>query len=64
MEFVGLEILGWKILAHNYYSEDDVLAHSHSDCSDFLEAVEKADFVEFLDNDSSTFAGPVGDLDK
>ena len=31
--------------------------------SDILETVEKADFVEFLDDDSSTFTGCEGDLD-
>ena len=52
-----------KISAHNYYSDDDVSAHSNSD-SDILETVEKADFVEFLDDDSSTLAGSSeGDLD-
>jgi hypothetical protein len=30
--------------------------------SDILEMVEKADFVEFLDDDSSTLAGSEGDL--
>ena len=51
MEFVGQEILVLKIPAHDYYSDDDVLAHSNSD-SDILATVEKADFVEFLDDDS------------
>ena len=63
MEFVGQEILGLKIPAHDYYySDDDVLAHSNSD-SDILATVEKADFVEFLDDDSSTLAGSEDDLD-
>ena len=62
MEFVGQEILVLKIPAHDYYSDDDVLAHSNSD-SDILATVEKADFVEFLDNDSSTLAGSEADLD-
>jgi hypothetical protein len=56
MEFVGQEILVLKIPAHDYYSDDDVLAHSNSD-SDILATVEKADFVEFLDDDSSTLLG-------
>ena len=43
--------------------DDDFLALSDSD-SDSLETVEKADFVEFLDNDSSTLAGIEGDLAK
>ena len=51
MEFVGQEILVLKIPAHGYYSDDDVLAHSNSD-SDILATVEKADFVEFLDDNS------------
>ena len=62
MEFFGQEILGLKILAHDYYSDDDVLAHSNSD-TDILTTVEKADFVEFLDDDSSTLAGSEDDLD-
>ena len=62
MEFVGQEILLLKIPAHDYYSDDDVLAHSNSD-SDILATVEKADFVEFLDDDSSTLAGSEDDLD-
>ena len=56
MEFVGQEILGLQIPAHDYHSDDDVLAHSNSD-SDILATVKKADFVEFLDDDSSTLAG-------
>ena len=51
MEFVGQEILVLKIPADDYYSDDDVLAHSNSD-SDSLATVEKADFVEFLDDES------------
>ena len=62
MEFVGQEILVLKIPAHDYYSDDDVLAHSNSD-SDILATVEKADFVEFLDDDISTLAGSEDDLD-
>ena len=62
MEFVGQEISVLKIPAHDYYSDDDVLAHSNSD-SDILATVEKADFVEFLDDDSSTLAGSEDDLD-
>ena len=51
-----------KIPAHVYYSDDDVLAQSNSD-SEILATVEKADFVEFLDNNSSTLAGSEDDLD-
>ena len=53
-----------KILHHkDYHSNDDVSALSGPD-SDISETVEKADFVEFLDNDSSTtLAGSEADLD-
>ena len=59
MDFVGQKILGFKIPAHGHYSDDDVLGHSHSD-SDILETVEKADFVEFSDDYSSTSSGSEG----
>ena len=62
MIFFGQEIWGLKNPAHDYHSNDDVSALSVSD-SDILETVEKADFVEFLDNDSSTLAGSEGDFD-
>ena len=63
MEFFGPEILGLKIPAHDCHSNDDVSALNNSD-SDILATVEKADFVEFLDNDSSsTLAGSEADLD-
>ena len=39
--------------AHDYYSDDDVSVHSHSE-SDILETVEKADAVEFSDYNSSS----------
>jgi len=51
MEFFGQEILGPKIPAHDYHSDDDVSALNNSD-SNILATVEKADFVEFLDDDS------------
>ena len=51
MEFFGQEILELKIPAHDYHSDDDVSALTNSD-SDILATVEKADFVDFLDNDS------------
>ena len=51
MELFGQEILGLKLPAHDYHSDDDVLALNNSD-SDILATVEKADFVEFLDDDS------------
>ena len=56
MEFFVQEILRLNILAQDYHSNDDVLAVSDSD-SDILETVEKADFVEFLGDNSSTLAG-------
>ena len=56
MEFFVHEILRLKILAQDYHSDDDVSAISDSG-SDILVTVEKADFVEFLDDDSSTLAG-------
>ena len=51
MELFGQEILGLKIPAHDYHSDDDASALNNSD-SDILATVEKADFVEFLDDDS------------
>jgi len=45
-----------KIESQDSYSDDDVSAISDSD-SDVLLTVEKADIVEFLDDDSSTLAG-------
>ena len=51
MEFFGKEILALKIPAHDNHSDDDVSAHNNSD-SDILATVEKADFVEFLDDDT------------
>ena len=62
MEFVGHEIWGLKIPAHDYHSDDDVSELSNSD-SDILATVEKADFGEFLDDNSWTLAGSEGDLD-
>ena len=62
MEFLVLEILRLHIASQDYHSNDDVLALSDSD-SDESEAIEKADFVEFLDNNSSTLARPEGNLD-
>ena len=62
MEFFGPEILGLKIPAHDCHSNDDVSALNNSD-SDILATVEKADFVEFLDDDSYMLAGSDGDLD-
>ena len=57
MEFFVQEILRLNILAQDYYHpDDDVSAISDSD-SDILETVEKADFVEFLGDNSSTLAG-------
>ena len=56
MEFFVHEILRLQILAQDYHSDDDVSAISDSD-SDVWVTVEKADIVEFLDDDSSTLAG-------
>ena len=53
MEFFVQEILWLNILEQEYHSDDDISAISDSD-SDILETVEKADFVEFLDNDTYT----------
>ena len=62
MEFLILEILSLNIASQDYHSNDDISALSGSD-SDISETVEKADFVEFLDNDRSTLAGSETDLD-
>ena len=62
MEFLVLEILRLNIASQDSDSDDDVSALSGSD-SDILETAEKADFVEFLDDNSSTFAGSEADLD-
>ena len=51
MESFVQKILRLNILEQEYHSNDDVSAISDSD-SDILETVEKANFVEFLDNDS------------
>ena len=62
MEFLVLEIWQLNIASQGSDSDDDVSVLSGS-VSDILEMVEKADFVEFLDDDSSTLAGSEGDLD-
>ena len=64
MEFVGQEILVPKNFWHttSHYSDDDALAHSNSD-SNILATIEKADSVEFLDNNISTLARAEGNLD-
>ena len=61
MEFLVQEILRLNIASQDSDSDDDVSALSSSD-SDILETVEKADLVEFLDDDSSTLAGSEADL--
>ena len=61
MELLVLEILQLNIASQGYHSNDDFSALSGS-VSDILETVEKADFVEFLDNDISTLAGSEGDF--
>ena len=50
------EIVGRKIEPQDSYSNDNISVISDSD-SDILETLEKADFIEFLDNNSSTLAG-------
>ena len=62
MELFVQKIIGRKIESQDFNSDDDVSAIIDSD-SDILETVEQADFVEFLDNDSSTLAGSEADLD-
>ena len=49
--FSDRRFLGLKIPAHDCHSGDHVLAPNNSD-SDILATVEKAGFVEFLDDDS------------
>ena len=61
MELFAQQILR-KILTLDYHSDDDISAIGHSD-SDILETIEKADIVEFMDDDSKTLAGSEGDLD-
>ena len=61
MEFLVQEILQLNVASQDSDSDDDVSALSGFD-SKILETVEKADFVEFLDNDSSTLAGSEGDF--
>ena len=56
MELFLQKILQLNILAQDYHSNDDVSAISDSD-SDILETVEKANIVEFFNDDSSTLAG-------
>ena len=46
------EIVGLKIPAHDHHSDDDVSALNNNSHSDILATAEKADFVEFLDDDS------------
>ena len=62
ISFSVLESLRLNIASRNYHSNDDVSVLSGSN-SDISETVEKADFVEFLDNDNSTLAGSEADLD-
>ena len=56
MKLFVQKILGRKIESQDFSSDDDVLAIIDSD-SKILETVEKANIVEFLNNDSSTLAG-------
>ena len=59
MELFVEKIVGRKIESHEFNSDDDFLAIIDSDSdSDILETVEKANIVEFLNDDtSSTLAG-------
>ena len=61
MELFVQQILRLKFLAQDYHSDDDVSAINDSD-SVVLETVEKADFVGFFDDDSSTSTGSEGDF--
>ena len=62
MEFLVQEILRPNIASQDSDTDDDVSALIGSD-SDILEMIEKADFAEFLDDNSSTLAGSEDDLD-
>ena len=58
MKLFVQKILGRKIESQDFSSDDDVLAIIDSDSdSDILETIEKANIVEFLNDDSSTLAG-------
>ena len=57
MEFFVQAIVGRKIESQDSYSDFDVLAISDSDSDILLETIEKANIVEFLDNDSTMLAG-------
>ena len=63
MQLFVQPILGLKILVQDYHSDDDICSAISDSDSNILVTVEKADFVEFLDNNSSTLAGSEGDLD-
>ena len=56
MELFVQKIVGRKIESQDFNSDDDVLAIIDFD-SDILETVEKANIVEFSNNDSSTLEG-------
>jgi hypothetical protein len=56
MELFVQKIIGRKIESQDFNSDDDVSAIIDSD-SDILETVEKANIVEFSNNDSSTLEG-------
>ena len=59
VEFVVHEILWPKIKSQDSYLDDEVLSLSDSD-SNILAMVEKADFVDFSDDDCSTLDGSEG----
>ena len=50
-----------KLKSQDSFFSDDILALSDSD-SDILATDEKANFVDFLDNNCSTLAGSEGKL--
>ena len=56
MELFVQKIVGRKIESQDFNSDDDISAIIDSD-SDILETVEKANIVEFSNNDSSTLEG-------
>ena len=63
LEFFEQAILRLKFLAQDCFSDCDISAVSDSN-SDILESIEKADFVEFWDNDCSMLTGFEEKLNK
>ena len=56
MELLVQKIVGRKIETQDFSSDDEVSAIIDSD-SDILETIEKANIVEFLNDNSSALAG-------